>query len=276
MNELQRKAYLDAMGVEVFYLKNPLLGARQSPSYNYPVEADPQLIAKPDSALVKPGKRENLARSEAFAALRTGLTTSKSTHSEPKIELATEVKKPQQGSDIKELKSTATIEPAAAQSANQDGEELDDAFRFRLRYFKINDSLAVLDEQPFDREDISAGVSVELLRNILTAVNVDWAMCDFDFETVQWPLETNLVNDETPRSAALQMLDGFLAQRQSVDKFQHLLVFASSFEGWIEADAAKASKPYKMTVCSSLSAMLAYPLLKREVWQQLKPLKALL
>jgi hypothetical protein len=93
-------------------------------------------------------------------------------------------------------------------------------------------------------------------------------------------------SDGDSKLAAQQILRGFIAQRHGARKFSNLLVFAGQIEailaesGVVDAgdgeglqDFVQMPQGYHMTLTSTLSAMLAYPMLKRQVWAHMQPLK---
>ena len=270
MNEIERRSYLGAMGVEVFYLKQSLARAKRSPNYLFPEEAEggvgvsnellnPGVGISSDNKLAKENTRSELAK------IRLGLnpTTAQKTETgfEPAaapVEAAAQVRGPRQ----------EDVAPSIIEDSSPSVGDL----QFKLHYFVLNDKVAILDEQPYAQTGKPDRDRLDLLRNILTALNVDYSQCDFRADTITWPLETEMEFDELPDKAAEQMLRGFIAQKYQSHGFQYLLVFAGSLESLLEKGKESVESGFSMIITSSLSAMLAYPELKRQVWQQLKPL----
>lgn len=270
MNEIARRSYLNTMGVEVFYLKQPIPLAGKSPAYLFPSEFSQEFESSTEMPSIgepvdkgRERSKEN-ARSE-IAKIRLGLDSQAAAKLEVAETSAKEV-------PVVTAKQEKTLEPVAA----KEGAAHTSALRFKLNYFVLNTTTAIIDEQPYAQSTNPDRDRLDLLRNILTALEVDHAHCSFRAETIAWPLEADMEFDESPDAAAEQMLRGFIAQKHRSHGFKHLLVFAGSLEALLEANKSSLAAEFSMTITSSLSAMLAYPDLKRQVWQQLKPLIPLL
>ena len=274
MNEIQRRSYLDAMGVAVFYLKQPIPHAKQSPIYLIPEETlepidsglDLKLAAAPSSRGNEQSKET--AHSE-LARIRQQLQTS--------VEVSPEDKAAIEETAVKLAEApVANQEVSGTEDTKEDVQAGAGSLQFKLNYYVINGSVAVLDEQPYAQAGRSDRERLDLLRNILAALEVDYTNCDFKAETIAWPLEPDMIFEESADTAAQQMLNGFVAQKHRSHGFEHLLVFAGSLEALLEENKGAMAAHFSMTITSSLSALLAYPELKRQVWQQLKPLIPLL
>ena len=69
--------------------------------------------------------------------------------------------------------------------------------------------------------------------------------------------------------------------RKRLDGFDNLLVFAGQIDALLLRSTKKAEQrdylvkveDYHLTITSSLQAMLSFPMLKKEVWQRLQPLR---
>lgn len=273
MNEIARRSYLNAMGVAVFYLKQPLVHAKSSPAYSIPDEREIADKA-PSSGLLSnvelPSKAAVAGQAKGYghselAKIRLELKTPAAAKRDTATSLGSKT-----GQEVPVVIAQQQ-ESGAPRSAGA-GAIQSNSLRFKLNYYMINSSIAIVDEQPHAQTEISDGDRLELLRNILTALEVDYSRCDFKAESIAWPLPTQMEFDESPDDAAEQMLNGFVAQKHRSHGFKHLLVFAGSLESLLEANKASLAAGFSMTITSSLSAMFAYPDLKRQVWQQLKPL----
>ena len=123
--------------------------------------------------------------------------------------------------------------------------------------------------------------SLSLLRNILTALGVNADSCNFSSANFDWPIVEGLSVATEPNQAARQALGGFITMRQQQDGFSNLLVFAGEIDELLVKKSGKEEvRDYKVeqadyyfTITNSLQMMLSYPRLKREVWDQLQPLK---
>ncbi len=272
MNELTRRSYLKAMDIAVFYLKQPLVHAKNSPIYLLPDESEvaqqtPSAKLLPHVELpnktTKAGPAKGLGHSE-LAKIRLELKTPTAA----KPESLTALK--QAGLEVPVV--SAQPQDSGAGAVTQVGAKQSNSLRFKLNYYLVNSVLAIVDEQPYAQTEIPDGDRLELLKNILTALDVDCSQCEFKAESIAWPLAAEMDFDESPDEAAEQMLNGFVAQKHRSHGFKHLLVFAGSLEPLFEANKTSLAAGFSMTITSSLSAMFAYPDLKRQVWQQLKPL----
>jgi hypothetical protein len=120
-----------------------------------------------------------------------------------------------------------------------------------------------------------------LLRSILRALQIDIAAVDFQAESLSWPLAEALSMKNDPSTEARNALFGFIRVRRELDKFKNLLVFAGQINDLLlPPDSAEENYDYQVnesdyfiTVTNSLQSMLAYPLLKRDVWRQLQALR---
>ena len=77
------------------------------------------------------------------------------------------------------------------------------------------------------------------------------------------------------------MLAGFIRKKLQEASFENLLVFTDTISDFfIRREKAESIRDYfnetegfHLTISQSLDTMLAHPDLKRDVWQQLQPLK---
>jgi hypothetical protein len=264
-----------------------LPAAKASPSYDYPqaileIEA-PERSAQAPSVENSPAMRSSgpavnlgvlkdnnrpVGLSDLKAQLRQA--TGKS-QAKPR-----ETEKPA----VQDIESIAPVADVGAETATE--------FSFKIRYFHINEQLAVIDELPYAQGDEGAGVKIDLLKAILSALKVNWNDSDFRTESFSWPIDSPMEIEGDTKLAAQQILKGFIAQRHGARKFDNLLVFAGQIEailaepvkteigtekGEVSQDFIQMPQNYHMTLTSTLSAMLSYPLLKRQVWAHLQPLK---
>lgn len=282
MNEFQRQAYLKVMDIQPFYLKKVLPAAKASPSYDYPQDLQElkELTSPQDPAQtsgVVPGLafgQENLARDGTRPVGLSGLQAElRQATGKSAGKLARDTEKPRK-QDPALMPSVETELEVAAE------------FNFKIRYFHINDQLAVIDELPYAKGDEGSDSKIALLKAILSALKVNWSDSDFRIESFSWPIESPMYTDGDSKLAAQQILRGFIAQRHGARKFSNLLVFAGQVEAILAEpgvanvgvgesiqDFVQMPQGYHMTLTSTLSAMLSYPLLKRQVWAHLQPLK---
>ena len=282
MNEFQRQAYLKVMDIQPFYLKKVLPTAKASPRYDYPQDIqeleglasaqEPSKTAGVVSGLSL--GQENLAIDGNRPAGLSGL----------KAELRQATGK-SLGKLARETEKSVKQDPVPMPYVEAEVEVATE-FNFKIRYFHINDQLAVIDELPYAKGDEGSDSKIALLKAILSALKVNWSDSDFRTESFSWPIDSSMHSDGDSKLAAQQILRGFIAQRHGARKFSNLLVFAGQIEailaesGVVDAgdgeglqDFLQLPQGYHMTLTSTLSAMLAYPMLKRQVWAHMQPLK---
>ncbi len=130
MNEQQRQAYLEAMGIQVYYPRQPLANALASPEYSWPEPAEPVAEAAPVSASESAG--DDKALRPASARVVVDLEKSRR---ERRRENPADTARPVQEQEA------ATVEPA---------------LQFRLAFYRLSPDLAVLSELPLQARSESA------------------------------------------------------------------------------------------------------------------------
>jgi len=246
MDELKRQAYLSAMGIQLYYPRSALAGAKASPASHL---APSITVSTPPAALTVDAK-ETVVKSAPGSNEETLL--------EPENEPEKE----------REQEAEPGGEPQAG-------------LKFELCYYKINAELAVIDEIPHHSGEKSHSHSLALLRAILLALGVDSKDCQFKPETFSWPLAAALEMKSEPALEARKALLGFIKKRQEIDQFRNLLIFAGQIdEILMPAEGGEGARDYQfancnyhVTITSSLRSMLAYPMLKRDTWHHLQPLR---
>ncbi len=259
MNETQRQAYLQAMGIQAYFPRVPVAGAKQSPVY---IVASPAEVTT--NAAVIAAKPAPVAATPAPRAAR--------------------VSKPQTAITQTPAVATATVVELSPVASAPLPEVLD-ALRFHLQYYRINDTLAVIDEIPFQQTRKAPDTTIVLLKAILRALEVDCQAATFQADAFNWPLETGMVMKGDPAQAAQQALLGYIKMRQQRDGFQYLLIFAAQLSTLLP-DAAELKQDvsarreqqaitdtYRITTTHSLQSLLAHPILKRETWAHLQDLR---
>jgi len=167
-------------------------------------------------------------------------------------------------------------------SENESNTALDQqsSLSFTLRYYRINERLAVLDEVPTQGSAQLSEESLTLMQAILKALGQDGFEPNPKAEEFSWPLLSGYSMKNTPRVEAAKAISGFLQMRKETDGFTNLLVFAGQVEDVLlqfhankNARDFESSKGYFITVTHSLASMLAVSTLKRDVWQHLQSLR---
>lgn len=262
MNEQQRQAYLEAMGIQVYYPRQPLANALASPDYVWPEPAEPQAGTSPAEASDLASK----TRSARPASARLVVDLDESRRERRRESPAD---------------SAAADTAAATQEAlEQEDAKAAPALQFRLAFYRPGPDLAVLSELPLQARADSAEAR-ELLGNILLALSVETRDSDWQAEIFNWPLSPDMPAREATEEHARQALGGFITQRRQQGGFSNLLLFSSRLAPLMPGAAKEQTSgdfPARKLNCQvccvdSLQAMLALPELKREVWQQLQPLR---
>ncbi|PCJ27950.1 MAG: hypothetical protein COA96_01950 [SAR86 cluster bacterium] len=270
MNELQRQAYLDVMGIQTYFPRIVLAGAKPSPVYDFPIEQ----LAEPDP---KTNGRVRIDRETPKEKVRH----QRSRPSEPSIEKPTIESKVESKAGVRSEQSEKREVTGLEQADKSPPLEEQDKLKFSLRYIKINEQLAIIDEVPHQKSERLTREDLALLTAILTALCVDYADSEFKPESFSWPLAAQLSMKNDPAEEAKRALSGFIQMRHDTDKFSNLLVFAGQIDSLLVRQEnelelrdfqAKGSN-YFFTITRSLNSMLAYPSLKRDVWQHLQPLR---
>lgn len=269
MNESQRKAYLSAMGIDVYYPRVNIPGAKISPLYEFDLEEAGQ--APVDDAAMPEIKEQATDLPPEPKIINEGIKKAKE-------EIGKQSRAKREEDAVSEV---VPVETEAKSAASSTANESDAApLRFALRYYRITDSLAVIEEYPLQQSKDSNKESLNLLRNILRALTIQTEEPVFTPEHFNWPLLDGLAEDADEATAARQALLGFIAGRQQQDGFKNLLVFTGFIDDLLigpdgvenRRDYTQAGTNYSITLTHSLQSMLSYPQLKKDVWQQLQSL----
>ena len=310
MNEIQRQAYLKIMGIQVYFPRSVLPGARPSPVYEIrddssqsDKEATVTAVAAPTSSEELRAFAENTESEKSTkrpATPNSGRAaealTNASSMSQPSPEVETAVA---DGAAelVAEVAAAPVPVPATQVTAEAESPATEEGeLRFRLQYYKIGASLAIIDETPHhlpstggNNSGLRTNESRELLISILAALGVDAKDDDLRPELFSWPLVESMSVQGDPVVAARNALQGFIQSRHDKDKFSNLVIFAGQIATLVELPQESISLPetaydfshkrdsadseFFITLTNSLHSMLAFPLLKRDVWQQLQALR---
>ena len=258
MNESQRKVYLRAMGIDVYYPRAILPGAKSSPAYEFDLIEEGQTLPI-DSSSVQ--EEESKAPDTQLEIAENGSAETESIEQEAAARA---------GPDAK-------VDLIEAEQPEQKKEEESSELRFSLRYFRVTDSVAVIDEYPLQQSADSRDKSLHLLRNILRALNIEVEV--LSPELFSWPLIEGLTEETDSANAAKQALQGFIAGRQEQDGFKNLIVFVGVIDDLLVGpERAENRRDYQIensdtfiTITQSLQSMLSFPDLKKDAWHQLQP-----
>ena len=286
MDEAQRTAYLKHMGVEQYYSRYVLVGAKASviPAAAqdiYDPQGSQQLPAKtrqaepPRSELdAKPGsdagKRHRAIAAEEVASRHQRQVR----HAEAETGRA-EIKRAEAGrAEIKRVES----ERAETGKEQIPGE----ALRFSVQFFRVNAQLAVINEAPYEAVGRENQQATSLLTNLLVALGLGQEeLAGLTADRFNWPIAEGLGAMGDSRHAAKLALNGFITQRHEQQGFSNLLLLTAQLVDVMSdhsgqpamGDQKRVDAPYKFTITHSLHAMLAHSDLKREAWQHLATLR---
>ena len=159
--------------------------------------------------------------------------------------------------------------------------ENESTLSFSLNYYFLSDKLAVLEETTKNGSEFHRKEYLNLLRNIVSALGVDVENRSFNAESISWPVTgvSSLPTDQ--KSAARQMLNGYIRRKSQEAQFSNLLIFADTIPDFFtskkksegENDFFNDVEEFHLTICEALGAMLVRPELKRNVWNSLQPLR---
>lgn len=256
MNERQRQAYLEAMGIQVYYPRQPLAHARPSPAYEWPDSG-------PGSAVDNPARAVAAEPVQEKASSRARVV----------VDLDDSRRRRRPG-------ETAAPAPEPEVQADAPAANSQESLQFRLAYMQAAPELAVLSELPLHSATDNGQVQ-ELLGNILLALSVNADTSNWQAEQFNWPLSDAMPAAEATEEHARQALGGFITMRQQRDGFSNLLVFSGRLghllpgaaRGQTSGDFPARKLNCQVTCVENLQAMLSLPELKKEVWQQLQALR---
>jgi hypothetical protein len=240
LNELQRQAYLGAMGVDVYYPRLQLVAAKPSVQCEMPVLAD--VAAAPG---VKPAQ-DDTRRVERLASVSELL-------------------------DIA-VKHDSVVEPKAATATTTAPPE--ETPSFNLSVTVVPGSLLVVDD--CDPGQLHSRDYQVLLQNIVNALGLGQQA--INSQSFQWPEAMKGHNDQSP-AAAGQALQAYLARQLELGETRYLLIMGDAARRFaVNTELADgilsphADQAVQQLLTLSACRMLSEPELKRDLWQQLQPL----
>lgn len=278
MNEQLRQAYLQTMGITPLYPRMPVPGAQASPGYDF---SCPDFLAIADDVAPESEQGDSQTTVAGSTKASGGEKQVRTQSAREHLGLGSEPRRSSPKETDSRSPNVAGRENAAEASAVTASEVQGEALRFRLEYRRVSESLAVLIEVPLHAQPELTRQSAQLLENILLALDVRPAQNTVVAENFNWPLLEDLPIEETSARHATQALLGFVAMRQQRDGFANLLLFMNQSGQLVDLlPAGEGALDYRqerlgcwITRVSSLQEMLSAPAMKREVWQQLQPLR---
>ncbi|MFK7863012.1 MAG: hypothetical protein AB8B95_02180 [Pseudohongiellaceae bacterium] len=292
MNERHRQAYLKVMEIQPFYLRRVLPHAKGAPAYDYP-----ELSSKPAiSGIEMQEDQTRTAAARAISGIERGKSSPRPSNANVRakklLDLKADLNRPTQPAKPDPTPNEAVRKqpqsdraPVRAEVETQttaDSEHSGSDIAFKLRFLHINSTLAVIDELPFAEDGGFLPATNALLQAILLALGVNWDSIESRSESFTWPIDAALDFEGDQKAAAEAMLKGFIAQHYAANRFANLLVFGGQLESLLaktgdlqpEHDFKDEAGGYYVTLTSTLSAMISYPALKKQVWNALQALRS--
>ena len=246
------------MGIDIYYPRVNLPGAKLSPAYEFGNDDDLQPV-EISQIKIPEVERQVLHGEKLKSPVNRLAKSSLNTKDEDKPAVT--------------LEETLVIKADSSIEASSD-------LGFALRYYKVSETVAVLYEYPLQQSSNAAQESEVLLKNILGALGINVDELQLNPESFIWPLAEGFTSNAGDTVAAKQALQGFLLRCGQKDGFQNLLVFAGLIDDLlIGPDSEKDRRDFKsqnfdcfLTLTHSLHSMLSFPQLKKDVWHQLQAL----
>ena len=281
MDEMQRIAYLKHMGVEQYYSRYVLVGAKASviPAAAqdiYDPQGSQQLPAKTRQA--EPPRSELDVKPGSDAGKRHGAIAAEEVETRHQQQV-----RPAEAETGSAETGRAEIKRAESERAETGKEQIPgESLRFSVQFFRVNAQLAVINEAPHEAVGRENQQATSLLINLLVALGLGQEeLAGLTADRFNWPIAEGLGAMGDSRHAAKLALNGFITQRHEQQGFSNLLLLTAQLVDVMSdhsgqpamGDQKQVDAPYKFTITHSLHAMLAHSDLKREAWQHLATLR---
>ncbi len=293
LTDTQKGLYLQEMGIQTYFPRRPLPGAKPSRAYAASVlraPVSPQASASGAGATAKDVLKllnPNPAASAAALVTKPAAQVEK-TVSDKARALADSLKPPVASAAPaagKRIETPAEPDPAEAQT------EQATPLRFAFAYIPVSEHLAVISELPWSKSASLSPASLILLSGILKALGIQVETQHLHPMVFTWPLFEG-AGLELDADNARKTLEGFVSKRIRLRPVKNLLVMAQESapllfaEGFLEGKEAVFQHPrldLRVIMTHSLSAMEAVqdPAMaatikerKGSTWKTLQPLQA--
>jgi hypothetical protein len=254
MDEARRLAYLSAMGIDCYVLRE-----------SRPVVADlpDKPLPEPDKPLPEPDKplpdqsAEPVAVGQQRSILASTLTTAPETQT-------------QESTDAPQESRDATVQ---GNEADADAE-----LRFSLQFYRVSEQLAVINEIPFLQAGRSENEVNNLLQAILRALGLELTELP-PAVRFNWPLGSDDDASERRASEAYQALSGFMRKRLGSNFYDVVVVFGNQCEVLFDdsgVDELLEESSNRVIHTHSLDNILQVPALKQSVWESIRVITELL
>ena len=275
-----RQGYLRELGIQSYFPRRALPGAKPSPSY----VTGRLTVPQPEGGLVT----ANVQRLAELIGTSPVVGSAEMRPVSARLEPAAVVTPSVPQAPVAPVPAASVIAPASGASipvpAPSPARDVEDDTRFAFAYFPINEELAVINELPWAKSAAVSPACRQLLAAILKALSVPCDEKSLTSMVFTWPLAEGPDFDRSAQSAR-HTLDGFLARRFKLRPVRYLLILAEQSAEFLfpaqfdwRQDGMKRHPHHAVDVIvtRSLNAMDAVPDIKRSVWQALQPLRAAL
>lgn len=305
--QAQRLAYLQEMGIQAYFPRRALPGAK--PSLQYSVQSISQasraLKQMPRSVgelAVKEASAQNAdqasishnvkapthaeAGTQATSALTAGLEQAKALleqslgagkSREPARRSGADAELAPQAGPAHQQVIAEPAEPAAPVL------ESEEQVNFVFAYFPVNEDIAVINELPWAGNGQVSPEHKVLLAKILNALSVPCTAQSLEAIVFRWPIDGMPAGSQSARN----MLEGFIARRLKIRPTRKVLVLAEQSSQYLfplDHSMSPDARGFvthprmncELVLTHSLDAMAASRQVKGVVWSALQPLKGLL
>jgi hypothetical protein len=249
MDEARRLAYLSAMGIDCYVLR----------------ESRPAVTNLPDDPLPEPDAPlpEQSAAPAVVEEQRSRLVATLA----PPVETRKQAK--------------ADTPQGTRVTAGQDsetGSDVDAELRFSLQFYRVSEQLAVINEVPFLHSSRSEKEVTNLLQAILRALGQEItelpAVARFN-----WPLSADDNASDRRASEAYQALTGFMRKRLGSSFYDVVVVFGNQCEVLFDSSGVGPlleESSNRVIHTHSLDNIVQVPALKQSVWESIRVVRLLL
>ena len=295
LSEAQKGLYLKEMGIQSYFPRRALPGAKPSRAYAASYLAAQVTNQNSGTAALNTAK-------EVLQLLQPAVPTAQDKPQVPVANVATPAARNKVSEQVQALAASLTSQtnkvPAEGSNTIESPEPQQSAntpaptpIRFAFAFIPVNEHLAVITELPWSKSVSFSTTSQTLLAGILKALGVPVEAQHLNPMVFTWPLFEGAGLDLDAASAR-QTLEGFVAKRLRLRPVQHLLLMAEDAaqflfpEGSLDESVKVLKHPrldVRVVMTHSLSAMEpgrdpafteTINERKRQAWQTLQPLKA--
>lgn len=273
MNEIQRQAYLEAMGVTSYFPRFILPGAPVSRACEWPAGHELPFTALRRAPLAETGPAPGSGYQEKHPDQGTAPDSPAVSRALRSREILSDTDSSGTVDSQPGTQGSSNVRPHTAENPG--------SVRFRLVCIPVNEHLSVVESLPFMGNGQLPASHRRLLSNVLRSLGLTVAAGELDVFPLQWPMLMSSSFDSSI-DAAREALHTFLEDRSMAQGPQHLLLWmGSGLAGQLYGNEDLVQgrvRPLPMSgwqlLCTdSLDQMLRVSGLKKNLWQELAPLR---